>query len=1182
MSTTTHEEVLERRIENLDATDPQFAAARPDPAVAEAVGRPGLRLPQIIQTVLQGYADRPALGQRVVEFVKDPKTGRTVLELLPRFDTITYRELGDRADAFARALTTESVHAGDRVAVLGFTSVDFTTIDVALNLLGAVAVPLQTSAATSQLRPIVTETEPAVIAASVNQLPDAVELILTGQPANTLSKLIVFDYHHEVDDERESLETARARLADTEVVVETLADLLERGKALPAIPVANPSADDLALLIYTSGSTGAPKGAMYPQRNVGKMWSRSAKNWFGESAASITLNFMPMSHVMGRGTLYGTLGNGGTAYFAAKSDLSTLLEDLELVRPTELNFVPRIWETLYGEYQRQVERRLFDPADPNNPGARAAAESEVMDEQRQYSLGGRYIFAMTGSAPTSPELKTWIESLLEMHLVDGYGSTEAGMVLLDGEVQRPPVIDYKLADVPDLGYFSTDRPHPRGELLLKSENLFPGYYKRPEVTAEVFDADGYYRTGDVVAEIGPNRLVYVDRRNNVLKLAQGEFVTVAKLEAEFGNSPLIRQIYVYGNSAHPYLLAVVVPTEEALANHDVDALKPLIADSLQNVAKASGLQSYEVPRDFIIETTPFTLENGLLTGIRKLAWPKLKQHFGERLEQLYTDLAAGQANELSELRRGGGGPVLQTVSRAAAAMLGAASSELSPDAHFTDLGGDSLSALTFGNLLREIFDIDVPVGVIVSPANDLRAIADYIEGERQGGKRPSFASVHGRDATEVRASDLTLDKFIDADTLAAAPNLPRASAEVRTVLLTGATGFLGRYLALEWLERMDLVDGKVIALVRAKSDQDARARLDKIFDPGELGGDPELLAHYQQLAADHLEVIAGDKGEANLGLDQQTWQRLADTVDLIVDPAALVNHVLPYSELFGPNALGTAELIRIALTSTLKPYTYVSTIGVGDQIAPAKFTEDADVREISATRKVDDGYANGYGNSKWAGEVLLREAHDLCGLPVAVFRCDMILADTTYAGQLNVPDMFTRMMLSLVATGIAPGSFYELDSRGNRQRAHYDGLPVEFIAEAISTLRADSADGFQTYHVMNPYDDGIGMDEFVDWLISPAIGAGCEIQRIADYGDWLKRFETSLRGLPEKQRTSSLLPLLHNYQRPEKPVNGSMAPTDRFRAAVQDAKIGPDKDIPHISAPIIAKYVSDLRLLGLL
>jgi fatty acid CoA ligase FadD9 len=1008
---------------------------------------------------------------------------------------------------------------------------------------------------------------------------------------------VVFDYYTEVDDQREAVETARARLADTPVIVETLADVLNRGKSLPpgSLTVPDDSGDPLALLIYTSGSTGAPKGAMYPQSNVGKLWRRSRTSWFGESAGSITLNFTPMSHGMGRVILYGTLGNGGTAYFAAKSDLSTLLEDLRLVRPTELNFVPRIWETLFSEFQREVDRRLATMrtrneseeeagnstglSDPTDPAAREAVESEVLVEQRQYLLGGRCIVAMTGSAPISPELKAWVESLLEMHLTDGYGSTEAGMVLFDGEVQRPPVVDYKLADVPDLGYFATDRPYPRGELLLKTENMFPGYYKRPQVTADVFDADGYYRTGDVVAEIAPDQLKYVDRRNNVLKLAQGEFVTLAKLEAAFGNSPLVQQIYVYGNSAHPYLLAVVVPTEEALksfGDKGLATLKPLIADSLQDVAKEAGLQPFEVPRDFIVETMPFTLENGLLTGIGKLAWPKLKQHYGERLEQLYTDLAAGQANELHALRQSGAeAPVLQTVSRAAVALLGGATTDLSPDAHFTDLGGDSLSALIFGNLLHEIFDIDVPVGVIVSPANDLAAIAGYIEGERQGSKRPSFASVHSRDATEVHASDLTLDKFIDASTLGAAPTLPRPGAEVRTVLLTGATGFLGRYLALEWLERMDLVDGKVIALVRAKSDEDARARLDKTFD----SGDPKLLAHYGELAADHLELIAGDKGEANLGLDTQTWQRLADTVDLIVDPAALVNHVLPYSELFGPNALGTAELIRIALTGKQKPYTYVSTIGVGDQIEPAKFTEDADIRVISPTRKINDSYANGYGNSKWAGEVLLREAHDLCGLPVAVFRCDMILADTTYAGQLNVPDMFTRMILSLVATGIAPGSFYELDADGNRQRAHtHNGLPVGFIAEAISTLGAQSGTSFQTYHVMNPDDGGVGFDEFVDWLVD----AGCAIQRIGDYGHWLRRFETTLRALPERQRNSSLLPLLHNYQKPEKPINGSMASTDRFRAAAQDAKVGPDKDIPHITPQIIAKYVSDLRLLGLL
>ena len=169
-------------------------------------------------------------------------------------------------------------------------------------------------------------------------------------------------------------------------------------------------------------------------------------------------------------------------------------------------------------------------------------------------------------------------------------------------------------------------------------------------------------------------------------------------------------------------------------------------------------------------------------------------------------------------------------------------------------------------------------------------------------------------------------------------------------------------------------------------------------------------------------------------------------------------------------------------------------------------------------------------------------------------------------------------MLSLVATGIAPGSFYELDADGNRHRAHYDGLPVEFHRRRHLHARSTVVDGYQTYHVMNPYDDGIGLDEYVDWLID----AGYPIQRIAGYGAWLQRFDTTLRALPDKQRQASLLPLLHNYQRPEKPIRGSMAPTDRFRAAVQDAKISPDKDIPHVTAQIIIKYITDLQLLGLL
>jgi fatty acid CoA ligase FadD9 len=1169
-SATAREARRQSRFEKLTSSDAQLVAARPDPAVSAALGDNGLLLTDAIRTAMDGYADRLALGQRAVEFVTDAN-GRTVVALQPRFDTLTYRETWSRVRALADALADNPVRPGDRVATLGFISADYAVVDMALSLTGAVAVPLQTSAPVSQLHPILVETEPVAILSSVDHLEDAVELALT---AYTPKRLVVFDYHPQVDDHREALESAAARLADRQVTVEALDDVLAQAAAHtdgPEIPPGD--SDALRLLIYTSGSTGAPKGAMYTDRLMANHW----RGWYRPDWDSdgklpvITLAFMPISHVMGRQILYSTLGMGGTTYFAARSDLSTLLDDIALVRPTKLEFVPRIWEMLFQEVQSAVDHRWID-------GDREAIEQQVMAEQREKLIGGRQFLAMTGSAPISAELRSWVEEFLDIPLTEIYGSTEDGIILVDSCIQRRRVTGYKLSDVSELGYFATDRPHPRGELLVKTPDLIPGYYKRPDVTAELFDAEGWYHTGDVMAEIGPDQLVYVDRRNNVLKLSQGEFVTVSKLEAAYGGHPSVRQIFVYGNSARSYLLAVIVPTDDALASvgGDVAAVKPLLSDALGSIAREAGLQSYEIPRDFLVETTPFTLENGLLTGIRKLARPKLKEHYGPVLEQLYSDLTDGEAAVLRSLRTDGAHrPTVETVSRAAGALLGAASANVAADAAFTDLGGDSLSALTFGNLLHEIYDVDVPVGVIVSPASDLASIAAYIDAARaEGTKRPTYDAVHGRDATEVHARDLTLDKFLDAATLAAAPSLPRASNEVRTVLLTGATGFLGRYLALQWLERMELVDGKVICLVRAKSNEEARRRLDATFD----SGDPKLLEHYLSLAADHLEVLAGDKGEANLGLDDATWQRLADTVDLIVDPAALVNHVLPYSQLFGPNVVGTAELIRIALTTRIKRFVYVSTVGVGDGIEPGTFVEEADIRQMSPTRTIADNYANGYGNSKWAGEVLLREANDLSGLPVAVFRCDMIMADTSYAGQLNVPDMFTRMMLSLAATGIAPYSFYELDADGKRQRAHFDGLPVEFIADAISTLGVDVVAGFETYHVMNPHDDGISMDTYVDWLIE----AGYQIALVPDYAAWLTRFETALRGLPDKQRQASLLPLLHNYQRPGHPINGSLAPADHFRAAVQDHKIGPEKDIPHVSAPVIVKYITDLELLGLL
>jgi fatty acid CoA ligase FadD9 len=474
-------------------------------------------------------------------------------------------------------------------------------------------------------------------------------------------------------------------------------------------------------------------------------------------------------------------------------------------------------------------------------------------------------------------------------------------------------------------------------------------------------------------------------------------------------------------------------------------------------------------------------------------------------------------------------------------------------------------------LLEEIYELEVPVGVITHPAGSLQKLADYIDEARKGdAARPTFAFVHGRAATHVLASDITVEKFIDTATLDHAATLPPASREPpRTVLLTGANGYLGRFLCLEWLERLARVDGRLVCVVRGGDASEARQRIVEAFD----SGDAELMRHFSSLAERHLEVLAGDLAERHLGLDDDAWQRLATDVDVIVHPAALVNHVLPYSQLFGPNVVGTAELIRLALSEKLKRIVNVSTVAVAFTPGAKPLDESADVRVAVPSRSLkDEGYASGYAASKWAAEVLLRDAHDRFGIPISNFRSDMILAHTRYRGQLNVPDMFTRWVYSIVRTGLAPRSFYS----GDTERAHYDGLPVDFTAASIAAVGEATTRGFETYHVVNPHDDGISMDDFVDWMVS----AGRPIQRIDDYEDWLRRFETALKALPERERHQSFLPLLHQLRHPMPAAPGAAVSAEKFRTAVRRAGVGQDKDIPHLSEALIRKYLSDLEAVG--
>ncbi|MGA2080219.1 MAG: thioester reductase domain-containing protein [Holophaga sp.] len=1145
-----------RRLDLAGRSDPDLGRSVPLPAVVQGLQREGLAAVEMLARACEAYRDRPALGERAVALEG------TAARPLPAFRTLSYGELWrntvDLATGLARDPRT-ALRPGEVVGICGSAGPDYVLADLACLYLGVVSALVPAALAPEELRHLAVEAAFACIVCTPDSLP-GVRAVLGACPS--VRSVVVMGLRGAGIPER------------TESIPPLLAleGLAAAGAAAaPLAPFLPPrGSDPLATLMYTSGSTGMPKGARLTHAIWRSHWSLDATSPLAR-IPHIGISFYPLSHAMGRLSVLRALVLGGVTHFTWKRDLSTLFEDIRLVRPTFLNLVPRVADMVHQEYQARLRRALDAGGDP------AGARERVSAEMRSTFLGDRLVAAVVGSAPTAPEVVAFLKACFQVPVFEGYGSTEAGIVAIDGRICRPLVVDYKLADVPELGYRRTDQPFPRGELRVKTRQCVPGYLHNPEATRALYDEDGYLRTGDIVEERGPDQVVWIDRRNNVVKLAQGEFITLGRLESVFAaGSPFLEQIHLYADGARAYPLAVVVPHWPAVRERlgpdpDPGEVRRLARAELDRVAAEAGLRPFEVPRDFLVEKTRWTRDNGMLTGVDKPARARLERAYGERLEALYARTEDRRREALAALARDPGRARLdEPVRRAAEAVLGVDGLDLSRS--FADLGGDSMSALDLATLLEEMLGTPVPVADLLNPAGSLRELARRLEA--RGSPGAGHRAAPGPGPGLLRAEDLRLASLFSAEELdgaasAASRPLP---AEVRTVLLTGASGFLGRALALEWLEHAARVGGRVVCLVRAADDAAAAVRLRSAFQ----GPDPDLERRFAALASRHLDVLAGDLAAPGLGLAPERLRLLAEEVDLIVHAGALVNHALGYEQLFGPNVLGTARLALLAVRGRRKRIDHVSTLGVlAGARSPGKVLEDDGVDALLGAWPAAGGHAYGYAASKWAGEVLLRDLHQQFGTPVRVFRCGLVMPHRRYRGQANVPDLLTRLLASVIHTGLAPRSFYAGD-RG--RRAHFDGLPVDFIASAMAALSSAHQEGHATYQVSSAHrDDGVSLDTLVDWVQS----AGYRVERIPDHAAWFQAFGARLRELPGALRQHSSLPILAQWAEPLSAWEAERIDATRFVQQVRRLHPGGEADLPRLDEAYLHKYLDDLQALGI-
>jgi fatty acid CoA ligase FadD9 len=831
---------LRDRYAALIASDEQLRAMVPSPevwATASAVEGPVERR---IDAVLEGYADRPAIAERSYTLEFEPvvdadavarppsRTGTVARHYLPEYSTVSFGDLRRRIRDIASAWRFDpdfAVGRDELVCMIGFASVDYAAIDLACAYAQVVSVPLQSTTSGADLDEILDRVNPAALAASIDDLAVAAEQAVRHGGIRTL---IAFDYDAGAEDEWARFEAAREILERGGVATRLIAldDLAAIGRRhewtfLPAHP---DGPDRLMVIVHSSGSTGTPKGAMVTERQIADWWNASRDKF-----PDVIVLFAPLNHGMGRVQLHMQLRKGCLTYITLKPDMSTLFEDIRLARPTTLGFFPRVLDLVYQSFRNDVARRV------RSGESEEQAQREVMAGMRHSFLGDRLLHAGVGSAPTSPEVKDFMVDCFQIRLNEGYANTEtgSGAVTMNNIVNRSIVLDYRLRDVPELGYYTSDRPYPRGELCFKGKFQIKGYYKDPEATAGLLTDDGFIITGDIVEQRGPDELVLIDRRKDVIKLSQGEFVAVGPLGATFEAAiPVIHQMYIYGNSHRSYLLAVVVPDQEAvtaeLGESPTDQqIKDLVRAELRRVAEEHQLKTFEVPRDFIIEHEPFSQENGLLSSVRKRLRPALQRRYGEQLKAIYEAHDAAVRDELHALKDPASElSIPERLTKLVQISLGLDHLALDSPYTFAELGGDSLGAVELSVAIEETFGVVVPADGILGPTGTLQRIATEITSlVSDDFDRPTFERVHGHDPELLHVKDLALDRFIDAKTLSAAATLPAASDPAEVVLVTGANGFLGREVCLQWMERVAPLGGRVVCLIRASDDAAAAQRL---------------------------------------------------------------------------------------------------------------------------------------------------------------------------------------------------------------------------------------------------------------------------------------------------------------------------------------------------------------------
>lgn len=492
----------------------------------------------------------------------------------------------------------------------------------------------------------------------------------------TAAKTIKFIILNTDDDEEiraEDLETLKT--SHEHVTVLKYEDLRRMGEDHFVDPVP-PSREDLCCIMYTSGSSGAPKGVPIKHKAVVAAVSgatSSVGDYLGPGDSLLT--YLPLAHifefVFENACMFwgGTMGYGSIRTLS-QANCRNCLGDIQEFKPTLMTGVPTVWETVKKGIIANVNsggpivRTLFWSAlytkqflmQNGLPGS--SVLDAVVFKKIKEATGGKLRFCMNGAAPLAKETHEFISYAITP-MIKGYGMTEtSAMGALGnptawtadaiGEVES--CLEVKLVDFPDAGYFATNKPNPQGEVWIRGDPVMEEYWDNPKDTAEAIAPGGWFMTGDIGEFDQYGNLKIIDRKKNLVKTLNGEYIALEKLESIYRSSTVVLNICIYASITETNPIAIIVPAELALKKlaetigvqghgigdlvHDKNIQREVLKQ-LQVVGKRAGLAGMEMIVGVVLADEEWTPQNNMVTATTKLNRKGIFDRYKKDIEVAY-------------------------------------------------------------------------------------------------------------------------------------------------------------------------------------------------------------------------------------------------------------------------------------------------------------------------------------------------------------------------------------------------------------------------------------------------------------------------------------------------------------------------------------------------------------------